>query len=90
MWSIKTSSIRATSRFTDQIVAKVSVVSVVGSTNPHGPERSTTTCQLHMRKFNDAAEIYIEPGAKAFPVIKDLMVDRSSLTASSKKAATSR
>lgn len=44
---------------------------------PHGPERLTTTCQLHMRKFNDGATIYIEPfRAKAFPVIKDLIVDR--------------
>ena len=48
--------------------------------SPHGPEKSTTTCQLHMRKFNDGDEIYIEPWrAKAFPVIKDLMVDRSAL-----------
>ncbi|MFT7435738.1 MAG: succinate dehydrogenase / fumarate reductase iron-sulfur subunit [Psychromonas sp.] len=45
---------------------------------PHGPETGTTTCQLHMRRFNDGDEIYIEPfRAKAFPVIKDLMVDRS-------------
>ena len=45
---------------------------------PHGPERSTTVCQLHMRHFNDGDEIYIEPfRAKAFPVIKDLVVDRS-------------
>lgn len=45
---------------------------------PHGPERLTTTCQLHMRKFNDGDTIYIEPfRAKAFPVIKDLVVDRS-------------
>lgn len=44
---------------------------------PHGPERSTTTCQLHMRKFKDGDTIYIEPWrSKAFPVIKDLMVDR--------------
>ncbi len=46
---------------------------------PHGPHRHTTTCQLHMRKFKDGAEICIEPWrAKAFPVIKDLVVDRSS------------
>jgi len=46
---------------------------------PHGPDRLITTCQLHMRKFNDGDTIYIEPfRAKAFPVIKDLMVDRSS------------
>lgn len=44
----------------------------------HGPDRGITTCQLHMRKFNDGDTIYIEPWrAKAFPVIKDLMVDRS-------------
>ena len=45
----------------------------------HGPEKLTTTCQLHMRKFNDGDEITIEPWrAQAFPVIKDLVVDRSS------------
>jgi succinate dehydrogenase / fumarate reductase iron-sulfur subunit len=45
---------------------------------PHGPDRLVTTCQLHMRKFNDGDEIIIEPfRAKAFPVIKDLMIDRS-------------
>lgn len=45
---------------------------------PHGPDRLITTCQLHMRKFNDGDTIIIEPfRAKAFPVIKDLMVDRS-------------
>ena len=45
----------------------------------HGPEKSTTTCQLHMRKFKDGQTIYIEPfRAKAFPIIKDLIVDRSS------------
>jgi succinate dehydrogenase / fumarate reductase iron-sulfur subunit len=44
----------------------------------HGPDRLVTTCQLHMRKFNDGDTIYIEPfRAKAFPVIKDLVVDRS-------------
>ena len=44
----------------------------------HGPDRRITTCQLHMRKFNDGDTIYIEPfRAKAFPVIKDLVVDRS-------------
>jgi succinate dehydrogenase / fumarate reductase iron-sulfur subunit len=43
----------------------------------HGPRASTTTCQLHMREFRDGDEIYIEPWrAKAFPVIKDLVVDR--------------
>ena len=46
---------------------------------PHGPESGTTTCQLHMRSFKDGAEIYIEPfRAKAFPVVRDLVVDRSS------------
>lgn len=45
----------------------------------HGPDRAVTTCQLHMRKFKDGDTIYIEPfRAKAFPVIKDLTVDRSS------------
>ena len=46
---------------------------------PHGPDRLVTTCQLHMRKFNDGDTIVIEPfRATAFPVIKDLIVDRSS------------
>lgn len=46
---------------------------------PHGPDRLITTCQLHMRRFNDGDTIVIEPfRARAFPVIKDLMVDRSS------------
>ena len=44
----------------------------------HGPEAKTTTCQLHMRKFQDGDTIIIEPfRAKAFPVQKDLMIDRS-------------
>jgi succinate dehydrogenase / fumarate reductase iron-sulfur subunit len=44
----------------------------------HGPDRLVTSCQLHMRKFKDGDTIYIEPfRAKAFPVIKDLIVDRS-------------
>mgnify|MGYP001127255012 CR=1 FL=1 len=44
----------------------------------HGPERATTACQLHMRHFKDGDEITIEPWrAQAFPVIKDLVVDRS-------------
>ena len=44
----------------------------------HGPDRGVTTCQLHMRKFKDGDTIYIEPWrAKAFPVVKDLVVDRS-------------
>lgn len=46
---------------------------------PHGPDRGITTCQLHMRRFKDGDTIVIEPfRAKAFPVIKDLVVDRSS------------
>lgn len=46
---------------------------------PHGPDEGITTCQLHMRKFNDGDTIVIEPfRSKAFPVIKDLIVDRSS------------
>lgn len=46
---------------------------------PHGPMKKTTTCQLHMRSFKDGDTIYIEPWrAKAFPVIKDLVTDRSS------------
>lgn len=45
---------------------------------PHGPDRGITTCQLHMRMFNDGDSIYIEPfRSKAFPIIKDLIVDRS-------------
>lgn len=45
---------------------------------PHGPEKGVTTCQLHMRSFNDGDTIYIEPfRAEAFPIIKDLVVDRS-------------
>ncbi len=45
---------------------------------PHGPRRGSATCQLHMRSFTDGDHIWIEPfRAKAFPVIKDLVVDRS-------------
>jgi len=45
---------------------------------PHGPDRGTTACQLHMRKFRDGDTITIEPWrARAFPVVKDLVVDRS-------------
>jgi succinate dehydrogenase / fumarate reductase iron-sulfur subunit len=44
----------------------------------HGPQQAVTTCQLHMRSFKDGETIYIEPWrAKAFPIIKDLVVDRS-------------
>jgi succinate dehydrogenase / fumarate reductase iron-sulfur subunit len=46
---------------------------------PHGPQEGTTTCQLHMRHFRDGDDVIIEPWrAKAFPVIKDLITDRSS------------
>ena len=46
---------------------------------PHGPDTGITTCQLHMRMFKDGETIYIEPWRSvAFPVIKDLIVDRSS------------
>ena len=46
----------------------------------HGPDRGVTTCQLHMRMFNDGDTIYIEPWrSKAMPVIKDLVVDRSAV-----------
>ncbi|HEV2751423.1 MAG TPA: succinate dehydrogenase/fumarate reductase iron-sulfur subunit [Gemmatimonadales bacterium] len=45
---------------------------------PHGPRHATTTCQLHMRMFPDGSELWIEPWrARAFPVVKDLVVDRS-------------
>ena len=48
--------------------------------SPHGPRALTTTCQLHMRAFKDGDEITLEPWrAKAFPVVKDLVVDRSAL-----------
>ena len=51
---------------------------VVINGQPHGPENATTTCQLHMRKFNTGDVIVIEPWrATAFPVIKDLVVDRT-------------
>jgi succinate dehydrogenase / fumarate reductase iron-sulfur subunit len=46
----------------------------------HGPQKGTAACQLHMRKFKDGDEIFIEPWrAKAFPVLRDLIVDRSPL-----------
>jgi succinate dehydrogenase iron-sulfur subunit len=45
---------------------------------PHGPQHATTACQLHMRHFTDGAEVWVEPWrARAFPVLKDLVVDRS-------------
>src|SRR5215203_6576299 len=47
---------------------------------PHGPMRATTVCQLHMRSFKDGDTLTLEPWrAKAFPIIKDLVVDRSSM-----------
>lgn len=52
--------------------------SMVINGQPHGPQGATTTCQLHMRHYKDGETIVIEPfRAKAFPVIKDLVVDRS-------------
>jgi succinate dehydrogenase / fumarate reductase iron-sulfur subunit len=46
----------------------------------HGPQRGTTTCQLHMRTFHDGDEISVEPfRSAAFPIIKDLVIDRSAL-----------
>lgn len=52
--------------------------SMVINGQPHGPQRGTTTCQLHMRTFKDGDTIVVEPfRAKAFPIIKDLVVDRS-------------
>lgn len=53
--------------------------SMVIDGNPHGPQKSTTTCQLHMRQYKDGQTIVIEPfRAKAFSIVKDLVVDRSS------------
>jgi len=52
--------------------------SLVINGRAHGPDNGTTVCQLHMRTFKDGDELYIEPWrAKAFPIIKDLMTDRS-------------
>lgn len=46
----------------------------------HGPQGATTTCQLHMRHFEDGASIYVEPWrAKSFPILRDLVVDRTAL-----------
>ena len=54
--------------------------SMVINGKPHGPDRGTTACQLHMRRFKDGEEVWVEPWrARAFPVIKDLVVDRSAL-----------
>ncbi len=50
---------------------------VVINGSPHGPQKQTTTCQLHMRQFKNNDEIYVEPWrAGAFPVLRDLVVDR--------------
>jgi succinate dehydrogenase / fumarate reductase iron-sulfur subunit len=52
--------------------------SMVVDGHPHGPRAGTTVCQLHMREYHDGAEITVEPWrASAFPIIKDLVVDRS-------------
>ena len=49
---------------------------------PHGPRARTTVCQLHMRNFRDGDTVYVEPfRARAFPVVRDLVVDRSALDA---------
>jgi len=54
--------------------------SIVVNGRPHGPRTRTTACQLHMRSFRDADTLVVEPWrAKAFPVIKDLVVDRGAL-----------
>ncbi len=54
--------------------------SMVINGEPHGPEKATTTCQLHLRHFRDGETITIEPfRAGAFPVLRDLVVDRSAL-----------
>jgi succinate dehydrogenase / fumarate reductase iron-sulfur subunit len=51
---------------------------VVINGRPHGPQRATTACQLHLRHFRDGDALWIEPWrARAFPVVKDLVVDRS-------------
>jgi succinate dehydrogenase / fumarate reductase, iron-sulfur subunit len=52
--------------------------SLVVNGRPHGPQEAATTCQLHMRRFKDGEELWIEPWrAGAFPVVRDLVVDRS-------------
>src|SRR5947199_5107115 len=51
---------------------------IVINGRPHGPQRATTACQLHLRHFADGAELWIEPWrARAFPIVKDLVVDRA-------------
>lgn len=53
--------------------------SMVINGNPHGPDKATTTCELYLRRFKNGDTVYVEPfRARAFPVIKDLVVDRSS------------
>jgi succinate dehydrogenase / fumarate reductase iron-sulfur subunit len=53
---------------------------VVINGRPHGPQQATTACQLHLRQFRDGQEVWVEPWrARAFPVIKDLVVNRSAL-----------
>jgi len=53
--------------------------SMVINGDPHGPDRGTATCQLHMRRFKDGETIVVEPWrAKAFPILRDLCVDRKS------------
>ena len=60
--------------------------SMVINGRPHGPMKGTTTCQLHMRHFKNGDTITIEPWrAKAFPVIKDLVVDMETFFESYKK-----
>jgi len=52
--------------------------SLVINGSPHGPQKATTTCQLHMRKFKDGETLVVEPfRARAFPMVKDLVVNRS-------------
>ena len=54
--------------------------SMVINGEPHGPQKATTTCQLHLRHFRDGETITVEPWrSTAFPVLKDLVVDRSAL-----------
>ncbi len=54
--------------------------SLVINGKPHGPLAETTTCQIHMRHFKDGDHVFIEPfRARAFPIVKDLVVDRSAL-----------
>ena len=57
---------------------------------PHGPQRATTTCQLYMRNFKNGDRIRVEPWrAKPFPIIKDLVVDRSAFDRIRRPAASS-